>query len=153
MIGRRVSFIKEIMRQSGGVEPLPTFSSCNSSKTFFTNYFRLYFMKKSTIKLASPISWSFLSQEAVTNSKHFELHNWTTLLIVLVRTKYSSLSNNRTVSNKSIQGHYFGLLLHRYARFLPFLTHSCHEINNRTCTIIREARVNKKETGIRQIFT
>ena len=55
---------------------------------------------------------------------------------------YSNLSNNRTVSNKSIQGYNFGLLLHEIARFWPFLTHSCLKINNRTCTIIREARVS-----------
>ena len=55
---------------------------------------------------------------------------------------YSKVSNNRTVSNKSVQGCYFDLLLHEIARFWPFLTHSCLKINNLTRTIIREARVH-----------
>ena len=46
------------------------------------------------------------------------------------------------VSNKSIQCHYFGLLLHENARFCLSFTHSCHESNNCTCTIIREARIH-----------
>ena len=59
------------------------------------------------------------------------------------RNRYSEVSNNRTVSNKSIQGCNFELLLHKNARFWPFLAHSCHEINSRTCTFIKDLRVNK----------
>ena len=56
---------------------------------------------------------------------------------------YSKVSNNRTVSNKSVQGCDFELLVHKNARFWPFLAHSCHEINSRTCTFIKDLRVHK----------
>ena len=56
-------------------------------------------------------------------------------------TAYSKVSNNRTVSNKSVQGCNFELLLHKNARFWPILANSCHQINSRTCTFIKDLRV------------
>ena len=54
---------------------------------------------------------------------------------------YSRVSNCRTGSNKSVQACYFGLLLHKNARFWLFLANFCPKLNSRTCTAIRYWRV------------
>ena len=57
------------------------------------------------------------------------------------KSTYSTVSNCRTGSNKSVQACYFGLLLHKNARFWLFLANFCPKLNSRTCTAIRYWRV------------
>ena len=61
----------------------------------------------------------------------------------MLKCVYSKVSNNRTVSNKGVQGHFFGLLLRQIARFWLFLANSWSKINSRTCTFIQDLRVGK----------
>ena len=63
------------------------------------------------------------------------------LLSYTSQVMYSEVPNYCTVPNKSIQDWNFWLLVHKIAIFWPFLAHSCHKINNRTGTIIRNRRV------------
>ena len=55
---------------------------------------------------------------------------------------YSKVSNWRTVSNKPIQAYQFCCLLHKNARFWPFLANFHCQINTRTGTSIQYFRVH-----------
>jgi len=54
---------------------------------------------------------------------------------------YSRVSNNRGASNKCMVAYKFFTLLHKIARFGPFLANFSLKINNGGATIIRYSRV------------
>ena len=67
---------------------------------------------------------------------------------LLMQIRYSRVSNNRGASNKCMVAYKFFTLLHKIARFGPFLANFSLKINNGGATIIRYSRVSELIGGV-----